>query len=95
VLKLNILKDLISGDALPFFERFGSIETVFSNLNSSNYKDWITSEKTAQTKVKLIAAIRDKNTVELERIKKEALEYCAKPWAAAEKENIQKVCECI
>ncbi|MDH5517682.1 MAG: hypothetical protein OEY36_07665 [Gammaproteobacteria bacterium] len=91
----EILNHLITTEALPFLEQYSTAESVFKNLNSSNYQEWITSDKVSQFKIKMASAVSSKNAEELENIKTKALDYCAKPWSGSNREIIKELCKSI
>ena len=87
----EILNNLIS-EADSFFTEYGKDENIIKNLNSSDYKILVSSDKVTIFKVRLASAVMSKNTEYLQSVKDEAMKYCSKEWSEYNREIIKKLC---
>ena len=89
------LNRLIGSEAMSFFDGYGSYAAIVSNLTKNDYRDWITSDKVAQFKVRLGSAALENDSKALAEAKKEASKFCEKPWSEASRDVIRRLCEAV
>ena len=77
---------------MDFFNEFSLDSNIITNLNSTDYQLWVTSDRVTLFKVKLASAVLNKDNDALASIKEEAFNYCSKPWSVTDKEVIQELC---
>ena len=87
-----ILNKLISIKAMDFFNEFSLDSSIITNLTSADHQLWVTSDRVTLFKVKLASAALNNDRDALASIKKEAFNYCSKPWSVTDKEVIQELC---
>ena len=87
-----VLIELISIKADKFFTEFGKDEDIISNLNSTDYKKWISGDRVTLFKVRLASAVLSKDRAYLSAIKNDAEKYCSKPWSEHNRDRVKKLC---
>ncbi|MCG8521911.1 MAG: hypothetical protein MI744_06870 [Pseudomonadales bacterium] len=91
----SVLNSLIENEAISFLNEYGSYGAIVSNLTKSDYREWITSDKVAQFKVRLGSASLESDWKALAETKIEASQFCEKPWAGPSKEVIRRLCAAV
>ena len=90
-----VLNQLIESKSEPFFKKYGYSQAAIDNFACNNYKEWFTSDKVAQYKIRYASAIlsQDKNAI-LE-ISEEAKVFCSKPWSLTYRSEIEEMLESV
>jgi hypothetical protein len=70
----------IESDVLPFLEKYGSYDELIRNLQSEDYKSWVTSDRMVQYSVLLSDRAIASDKAGFERYADELLEYCKKDY---------------
>jgi len=91
----SVLHSLIENEAMSFLTQYGSYAAIVSNLTKSDYREWITSDKVAQLKVRLGSVSLESDLKALAETKIEASKFCDKPWAGPNREVIRRLCAAV
>lgn len=86
---------MINNISEPFFKQYGFSQAAINNLALPDFKAWFTSDKLAQYKVKMAAAIFSNNRTNQLIIAEEVKKYCRGPSSIPYLVELRKIIESI